>query len=227
MSGKQNTETTLTWSTEEVWRKDSVLTVKATEKLGTSSTGQLLWGLATAHQTRKCGGPRVTGTRESERKVGSGASHALPRLPCAQETGQGNVSSCADFIPPWRRRSGRGSRPNVSEGEEREHAPTSLRRQEEANPENHRDIILDGGEQGHIQWEVPPDPFAQVGPEVRMFPPGSWSAERRACSEKKRLHKMVEDLGGQGRGPESPHHFSPVVTMWGWEVALLIFLPRL
>ena len=131
MSGKQNTETTLTWSTEEVWRKDSVLTVKATEKLGTSSTGQLLWGLATAHQTHKCGGPRVTGTRESERKVGSGASHALPRLPCAQETGQGNVSSCADFIPPWRRRSGRGSRPNASEGEEREHAPTSLRKQEE------------------------------------------------------------------------------------------------
>ena len=127
--------------------------------------------MATADQIRKCGGFRVMGTRESEREVGSGASHALPRLPCTQETGQGHVSSCADFIPPWRR-GGRGSRPNASEAKERQHVPTPLRRQEGTNPENHRDITLDGGEQSHLQWEVPPDPFAQVGPEVKMFPPG-------------------------------------------------------
>lgn len=101
-----------------------------------------------------------------------GTSHALPRLPCAQKTGQGNVSAGAGFIPPWRRRSWRGSRLSASESEERQHVPTSLRRQEETDPENHRDIILDGGKQSHIHWEFPPDPFAQGGPKVRMFPPG-------------------------------------------------------
>lgn len=74
-----------------------------------------------------------------------GTSHALPRLPCAQKTGQGNVSTSAGFIPPWRRRSWRGSRPSASESEERQHVQTSLRRQKETEPENHRDIILDGG----------------------------------------------------------------------------------
>ena len=78
-----------------------------------------------------------------------GASHALPRLPCAQKTGQGNVSAGADFIPPWRRRSWRGGRPSASESEERQHVRTSLRRQEETEPENHRDIILDGGKESY------------------------------------------------------------------------------
>ena len=67
----------------------------------------------------------------------------------------------------------------------------------------------------HIHWEFPPDPFAQGGPEVRMFPPGSWSAERRARSGKKGLHRMAEDLGRQGWGPESLHQLFPVGTMAG------------
>lgn len=43
---------------------------------------------------------------------------------------------------------------------------------------------------------------------------------------KKGLHRMAEDLGCQGWGPESLHQLFPVVTMVGAGVAL-IFLPRL
>ena len=62
-----------------------MLTVKATENLGPSKTGQLLLGLAMANQIRKLGGFRVMGMRESERRVESGGQPRPPQAPLRTE----------------------------------------------------------------------------------------------------------------------------------------------
>lgn len=120
-------------------------------------------------QTSTCRGFKVMETSDSGRKVGSGEEPHPPQatLHMEDKTGRCFLLCCLDSISESRGMSWQGSRPNASESEKRVCGPTSLRRREKTNPQNHRVIVLDGGGQSRTLCEVSPDRGTQVGPEVQ------------------------------------------------------------